>query len=73
MMVGQADNNAITRKRNADGLSGNININTLPCLDLNAVKSMAKAKNATINDAILGGFVTAMHNTFNELGEEIPQ
>lgn len=34
---------------------------------------MAKSKGATINDAILGGFLTALHHVFKDLGEGIPK
>lgn len=67
------DRNALTNKRRISGQSGNINISQAPGLDLEEIKQLAKARGATINDAILAGFLTSLHSIFKEMDEKIPE
>lgn len=73
MSAFRADKNTLTKKRDSNGLSGNINIAQAPGLDLEEIKQMAKARGATINDAILAGFLTSLYTVFKDVGEEIPR
>ena len=60
------ENNCIARKKNTDGLTGQINVSTCPPIDINELKMVSKVEGVTINDVILA----ALSNTFNTIFKE---
>jgi NRPS condensation-like uncharacterized protein len=68
--MNSTDVNALTEKKQKDGLSGNINVSTSGTIELPRFKALAKSKNVTVNDVILSAIMTGLHMTFQDINKE---
>ena len=55
-----------TKKKNAEGLSGLMNVSTCLPINIEELKLVSKIEGVTINDVVLG----ALSNTFNTIFKE---
>lgn len=60
------EDNCFTKKKNAEGLTGNINVSSCLPIALEDIKRVSQAKNATINDVVLCALTTSLNVLFKE-------
>ena len=59
----------MTTKRQKEGLSGKLNVNTGSGISIDTVKDVSKTLNITVNDFILSSITTAIKSIFKERGD----
>lgn len=60
------EDNCFTKKKNAEGLSGAMNVSSCLPIALEDIKRVSQAKDVTINDVVLCALTTSMNVLFKE-------